>query len=164
MATIYELTDEYVELLNMLEDPDIDPDVLADTMEGLSGEIEVKADGYAKVIAELNSAIAGLKAEIERLTNRKTTMENNVKYLKSTLQFAMETTGKTKFKTELFSFGIQKNPASVVIDEPYLENIPDKYLIPQDPKIDKVKIKEDLKAGIDIGIAHLEQSQSLRIR
>ena len=164
MATIYELTDEYVELLNMLEDPDIDPDVLADTMEGLSGEIEVKADGYAKVIAELNAAIAGLKAEIERLTNRKTTMENNVKYLKSTLQFAMETTGKTKFKTELFSFGIQKNPASVVIDEPYLENIPDKYLIPQDPKIDKVKIKEDLKAGIDIGIAHLEQSQSLRIR
>lgn len=164
MATIYELTDEYVELLNMLEDPDIDPDVLADTMEGLSGEIEVKADGYAKVIAELNAAIAGLKAEIERLANRKTTMENNVKYLKSTLQFAMETTGKTKFKTELFSFGIQKNPASVVIDEPYLENIPDKYLIPQDPKIDKVKIKEDLKAGIDIGIAHLEQSQSLRIR
>lgn len=164
MATIYELTDEYVDLLNMLEDPELDPEVLADTMEGLSGEIEAKADGYAKVIAELNAEIAGLKAEIERMTNRKTTMENNVKYLKSTLQFAMETTGKTKFKTELFSFGIQKNPASVVIDEPYLENIPDKYLIPQDPKIDKVKIKEDLKAGIDIGIAHLEQSQSLRIR
>ena len=164
MATIYELTDEYVELLNMLEDPEIDPEVLADTMEGLSGEIEAKADGYAKVIAELNAAIAGLKAEIERLTNRKTTMENNVKYLKSTLQFAMETTGKTKFKTDLFSFSVQKNPASVVIDEPYLENIPDKYLIPQDPKIDKAKIKEDLKAGIDIGIAHLEQSQSLRIR
>ena len=164
MATIYELTDEYVDLLNMLEDPELDPEVLADTMEGMSGEIEAKADGYAKVIAELNAEIAGLKAEIERMTNRKTTMENNVKYLKSTLQFAMETTGKTKFKTELFSFGIQKNPASVVIDEPYLENIPDKYLIPQDPKIDKVKIKEDLKAGIDIGIAHLEQSQSLRIR
>lgn len=164
MATIYELTDEYVDLLNMLEDPELDPEVLADTMEGLSGEIEAKADGYAKVIAELNAEIAGLKAEIERMANRKTTMENNVKYLKSTLQFAMETTGKTKFKTELFSFGIQKNPASVVIDEPYLENIPDKYLIPQDPKIDKVKIKEDLKAGIDIGIAHLEQSQSLRIR
>lgn len=163
MATIYELTDEYVELLNMLEDPDIDPDVLADTMEGLSGEIEVKADGYAKVIAELNAAIAGLKAEIERLTNRKTTMENNVKYLKSTLQFAMETTGKTKFKTDLFSFSVQKNPAAVVVDKPLTE-IPDKYLIPQDPKIDKTKIKEDLKAGIDIGIAHLEQSQSLRIR
>lgn len=162
MATIYELTDEYVELLNMLEDPDIDPDVLADTMEGLSGEIEVKADGYAKVIAELNSAIAGLKAEIERLTNRKTTMENNVKYLKSALQFAMETTGKTKFKTELFSFSIQKNPASVVITDE--SRVAHDYMIPQPPKIDKKAIKEALNEGFEFDWAHLEQSQSLRIR
>lgn len=164
MSTLYELTEEYTQLLDLLEDPDLDPEVLADTMEGISGEIEVKADGYAKVIAQLTSSVEGIKAEIDRLQKRKTTLENNIKYVKSTLQFAMETTGKTKFKTDLFSFSVQKNPASVVIDEPYLENIPDKYLIPQDPKIDKAKIKEDLKAGIDIGIAHLEQSQSLRIR
>ena len=74
-------------------------------------------------------------------------------------------TGKEKFKTELFSFGIQSNPAAVIMDEQYLENIPEEYLIPQEPKLDKKKLAADLKAGVDLeGIAHLEQSRSLRIR
>ena len=77
----------------------------------------------------------------------------------------LQATGKTKFKTALFSFGIQKNPAAVVIDEGYIKNIPDRFLIPQDPQIDKKAIKEALKAGEDLeGIAHLEQTESLRIK
>ena len=78
---------------------------------------------------------------------------------------AMILTGKTKFKTELFSFNVQKNPVAVVIDEQYIENIPEEYLIPQDPKVDKQKLKDDLKAGRDLeGIAHLEQTVGVRIR
>ena len=88
-----------------------------------------------------------------------------LKRMKAALQYAMEMTGKTKFKTALFSFGISKNPAAVVMDEGYIENIPKRFLIPQDPVIDKKAIKEALKAGEDLeGIAHLEQSESLRIR
>lgn len=163
--TLYDLTDEYIALLQMAEDPDTDPEVLADTMEALEGEIEDKADGYAKVIRQITADTAGVTAEIERLTKLKKSMEGNVQRLKNNLQFAMEATGKTKFKTGLFSFGIQKNPPSVVMDEQYLENIPEKYLMQQDPVIDKKKIKEDLKAGVDLeGIAHLEQTESLRIR
>jgi hypothetical protein len=117
------------------------------------------------VIRQITADTAGVTAEIERLTKLKKSMEGNVQRLKNNLQFAMEATGKTKFKTGLFSFGIQKNPPSVVMDEQYLENIPEKYLVQQDPVIDKKKIKEDLKAGVDLeGIAHLEQTESLRIR
>ncbi len=43
MSTLYELTDEYRQLLEMLEDPDEDPEVIRDTMEGISGELEDKA-------------------------------------------------------------------------------------------------------------------------
>ena len=164
MGTLYELTAEYAQLLEMATDPDVDPELLADTMEGLGGEIEVKADGYARVIRQIEADVAGIKAEEERLSGRRKTMENNIKRMKEALEMAMRVTGKTKFKTTLFSFNIAKNPPAVVMDEPYVENIPDKYLIQQEPKIDKAKIKEDLKAGIDVGIAHLEQSESLRIR
>ena len=74
-------------------------------------------------------------------------------------------TGKVKFKTALFSFGIRKNPPSVVIDEPYLENIPARFLIPQDPTVDKKAMKDALKAGEDLtGLCHLEQTESLSIR
>ena len=163
--TLYELTSEYLDLLAMLEDPDVDEDLINDTLEGIDGELEVKADGYARVMRQMDADAKAIKAEEERLANRRKSLENRSAALKSRLQQMMEITGKVKFKTELFSFGIQKNPAAVVMDEQYIENIPECYLIIQEPKIDKQKIKEDLKAGLDLeGIAHLEQTESLRIR
>lgn len=163
--TLYELTTEYMELLAMLEDPDVDDELIADTLEGIDGELEVKADGYARVMRQMDADAKAIKAEEERLANRRKSLENRAANLKTRLQQMMEITGKVKFKTELFSFGIQKNPAAVVIDEQYIENIPEEYLIRQDPKIDRAKLKEDLKAGKDLdGIAHLEQTESLRIR
>lgn len=160
MNTLYELTSEYLQLLEMAEDPDVDLQTIADTMESIGGEIEDKADGYARVMKQIEADTAGIKAEIERLTARKASMENNVKRMKESLQAAMEATGKKKFKTELFSFGIQKNPSRVVLDDV----VPDKYLIPQEPKVDRNSIKAALQAGEVLNYAHLEQSESLRIR
>ena len=163
--TLYELQDEYRVLLEMAEDPEVDMDILTDTMEALDGELEVKADGYARVLKQLEADMANLKGEEKRLATRRTAIEKSMKRMKSVLQAAMELTGKTKFKTELFSFNIQKNPAALKMDEDDLGKIPPKYLIPQDPKIDTAKLKEDLKAGKDLeGIAHLEQSMGLRIK
>ena len=163
--TLYELTNDYINLLALAEDPDTDPEVLADTLEGLDGQLEDKADNYAKVIRQIESDVNGLKAEIERLQARKTAAQNNIDRMKANLEQMMIATDKTKFKTELFSFGIQKNPAKVVMDEQYIENVPEEYLKYKDPEIDRKKIAEDLKAGKDLeGIAHLEQSESLRIR
>ena len=155
MATLYQLTDDYLTLLEMAEDPDIDEQAL----------LEDKAEGYAKVIRTLEGDAAACDAESKRLRNKKQAIENNIRRMKQALQITMEVTGKTKFKTALFSFNIQKNPAAVVMDEQYIENIPERFLIPQDPQIDKKAIKEALKAGEDLeGIAHLEQTESLRIR
>ena len=163
--TLYELTEDYMNLLELAEDPDIDEQAFTDTLEGIEGALEDKAEGYAKVIRTLEGDAAACDAESKRLRNKKQTIENNIKRMKAALQYAMQATGKTKFKTALFSFGIQKNPAAVVIDEGYIKNIPDRFLIPQDPQIDKKAIKEALKAGEDLeGIAHLEQTESLRIR
>ena len=163
MATLFDLTGKWLELYDMADDPDMDADMWFDTIEGLEGEIEDKADGYAKVITQLNADATAIKAEEDRLYRRRTTIENRIKNMKSRLQGMMEITGKKKIKTELFSFGIQKNPASVVIDDEKM--IPGEFLIPQAPKIDKTAIKDALKAGVDMaGVAHLEQTQSLRIR
>ena len=165
MSTLYELTNDYMNLLELAEDPDIDEQAFMDTLEGIEGALEDKAEGYAKVIRTLEGDAAACDAESKRLRNKKQTIENNIKRMKTALQFAMQATGKTKFKTALFSFGIQKNPAAVVMDEAYIENIPERFLIPQDPQIDKKAIKEALKNGEDLsGLAHLEQTESLRIR
>ncbi len=165
MSSLYELKDDYLYLQNLMENPEVDEQTIRDTMEGIEGELEIKAEAYAKVILNIESDISVIKSEEKRLADRRKTLENNIKRMKEALQYVMETTGKTKFKTELFSFNVQNNPASVVMDEQYIENIPEEYLIPQEPKIDRNKIKDAIKAGKDLGgIAHLEQSQSLRIK
>ena len=165
MATLYQLTDDYLTLLEMAEDPDIDEQALKDTMEGIEGALEIKAEGYAKIIRMLEGDAAACDAESKRLRNKKQAIERNIDRMKAALQYAMQATGKTKFKTPLFSFNIQKNTPSVVMDEQYIENIPERFLIHKDPEINRAAIKSAIKAGEDVGgIAHLEQTESLRIR
>ena len=163
--TLYEVVQDYLTIQHMMEDPDLDPQTLADTMEGIEGELEVKADGYAKVIRNMEADIDAIKAEMTRLSDRKKTIEKNIQTLKLALQKAMEITGKTKFKTELFSFGVRTNAPAVVMDEQYIENIPERFLKYSEPTINKVAIKEAIQNGEDLeGLAHLEQGSSLMIK
>ena len=164
--TLYELTNDYMELLQMAEDPDIDEQAFLDTLEGIEGALEDKADNYAKVMRMLDSDALAIREEERRLKARREAIENNIRRMKSALQYAMEATGKTKFKTTLFSFGIQNNPASVVMDEYDIENIPERFLKYKDPEIDRKAIKDAIKAGDEdaMDIAHLEQTRGLRIK
>ena len=162
MSTLYELTEQFQELLSMALDPDVDEQALADTMEGIECEIKEKADGYAKVIKSLEADVEALKAEEARLAGRRKNISANIDRMKRALESSMRATGKTKFKTTLFSFGIQKNPPSLKIDMP--DRAPDEFLIPQEPKVDTVAIKKELKEGVVYDWCHLEQSESLRIR
>ena len=161
MATLYEITGDYLKLLDMAEE--LDEEVFRDTLEGIEGELEIKADGYAKVIAELDNRSEGLDREIKRLTDRKKAIGTNIARIKGNLESAMIATGKTKFKTELFNFGIQKNKPRLVLDKG-IEDIPLDYYIFQDPIADKEKIAQELKEGKELDFAHLEQGESLRIR
>lgn len=164
MANIYELTQDYLKIMSMMEDPELDFDTLADTLEAVEGALEVKAENYAKIIKNLEGDIAAIKSEVDRLSEKKRTIENNIKNMKLTLQSSMEITGKTRFKTGLFSFGIQKNAPSVVVDT-NINNLPPEFLKFREPEVNKTKLKEAIMNGEDLeGFAHLEQSESLRIR
>ena len=169
MSTLYQIPEEMQQLLALAEDPeveDINPEVFRNTFEMLEMDFEDKADAYAKVIRELEDRDAAIKGEVDRLTARRRNIQNSISRMKEALQGAMVSVGKPKFSTTLFSFGIQKNPASVVIDDE--KRLPDIFIIPQPPKIDKVSLKEMLKKGDNAamfeGIAHLEQTEGLRIR
>lgn len=162
--TLYKLTEQLRLLYELAEDPDTDQQALLDTFEGLKGEIEDKADGYAMVNAQLKADEEALKNEIDRLQTRKRAIENNRKRLMQALQQSMEALDIPKMKTQLFSFTIRNNAASVVIDEQYIENIPSEF-VKVEMSVDRAGIKEALKAGRDLeGIAHLESSRSLMIR
>ena len=168
MASLYDLTGDYAKFAEYMEQVELEPEMqeaLEDALNNLDEDIEIKLENYAKIIKNFESDIAGLKAEEERLAKKRKAMENSIKHMKERMTIAMQQTGKLDIKGELFKFKVQANPPAVVMDVNYIEDVPEKYLIAQDPKIDKKKLAEDLKAGVDLdGVAHLEASASVRIR
>lgn len=168
MASIYELSNEFLTLWTLMEEGTLDEEALAGAFDTAVGDLSAKLEGYCKFIKNLESDIAGLKEEEKRLSTRRKTMENTIERAKAAMQNAMNTAGEKKLPAGTFTVSIQANPPKVVLDEPYIENIPEKYLVPQEPTINKKLILEDLKEGFAIpeleGVAHLETGDSLRIR
>lgn len=163
MANIYELTTEWQNVFEMLLDPEIPEDAVFDTIEMIEVDMDTKADNYAKLIKSMDGDVGAIDQEIKRLQERKATITNRKTQLKVNLEYMMRATGRTKFKTALFSFGIQKNggvpPLMLAPDIP----IPAEYLKPGDP--DTAKIRQALENGEALSFAAFgERGESLRIR
>lgn len=173
MANLYDLTANWQQVYNMEE---IDEGTWFDTLSAIDEAIEDKGNNIAKLIRSLETDAEAYKTEAERFTAKRKVAENKIVRLKEYLKGSMELLEKPKFKTELFSFGIQNNPASVEIDDPG-------RLIAEYPAIadaehqervykgfksafseEKKHLKDRLKSGEEINGAHLEQTRSLRIR
>ena len=155
---LYELSLAFQDVQNM----DLDPEVMKDTLDSIEDAIENKAENIAKLIRNLESDVSAYKEEEDRLKTKRQATENKVKWLKTYLEDNMKLTGKTKFKSGRINFSIQKNPVSVNITDEKI--IPEEFLIPQPPKVDKTSLKEILKRGIEVPGAELKQTEGLRIR
>ena len=155
---LYELSLAFQDVQNM----DLDPEVMKDTLDSIEDAIESKAENIAKLVRNLESDVTAYKEEEDRLKTKRQATENKVKWLKTYLEDNMKLTGKTKFKSGMFNFSIQKNPANVNITDEKI--IPEEFLIQQPPKVDKTSLKEILKRGIEVPGVELKQTEGLRIR
>ena len=165
MANIYEFMAGFAALWSLIEDETVDDAVIEDCFTNMTDDLKDKLENCCKYIKNQEAVIAGLKEEEKRMSAKRKAAENGIERLKKLMQMAMTTAGEKKLPCGTFTVSLQKNPESVVMDEQYIENIPEEYLKYKDPEIDRAKIKEHLKAGVNLeGIAHLEQSEGLRIR
>lgn len=162
MASLYEIKGQFLQLMQMMDEVDGDMTVIEDTLEAIEGELEEKAENYAKIIREYEAEADKFKAEKERLEHMQVSAQNKAKYLKDMLHKAMIDTGKTKFKTELFSFGIQKNGGKAPLIMKEGIEIPIEYTKAEP---DMGKIREALEKGELLTFAELgERGEHLRIR
>lgn len=173
MSTLYDLIDDYQRFSEILECEDTDEaikDDLKEAVDNLAEDVEAKIDDYGKAISNRKANIKARQAEIERLQALNDADNRAIDRMKGICEQAMRITGKPKVKTTFYNFYFQKNPESVVLEEGYIENIPEEFLIYQEPKVNKTAIKEALKGDDEAlkerleGIAHLEQTESIRIR
>lgn len=162
--TIYEITADFVQINELLENAIDENGELRDLTESENQEIkkwfeenaknlEEKADNYGKFITNLKvmaeeaeNARKMYKAELDRLSTRAKVFENRRKSVLSALQYAMGILGKEKIKTGLFSFGIQNSPMSINIESAKVSDIPEEYL-KREITISKSAINAAIKKG-----------------
>ena len=157
MATLYELTGQFLEIYSM----DIDDETKLDTLEAIdwTSDYETKVEGYVKVIKSLEADIEARKNEKKRLDGLNKSDQTKIDNLKAALAVSMTETGQTKVDTTLFKVGFRKSEAVVV----YETKLPKKYQVAT-YKPDKKTLKELLKSGKRIKGAVLEERSNLSIR
>lgn len=165
MASIYELTESMEKIWQLMAEGEIEDSVLEEIFDDTTVELSEKLEGYCKFIKNIESDIQGLKAEEKRLAERRKVMENTIERSKSAMQKALVVSGEKKITCGSFLVYMQKNPEKVVMDESLIENVPERFLKIPEPEVDRTALKEALKNGEDLdGLAHLEQTESLRIK
>jgi predicted nuclease with TOPRIM domain len=157
---LYELTSQYQELVDMDTTTAEDMDAYNVLMNELTGDITAKADNVAAVIKTLDAEADALAEEVKRLQDRKRALSNKSDGLRMYLHHNLKESGLDKVQGHLFTVALQKNPASVQVEESILAD--EWFVVTKSP--DKTKIKDALKAGQVIEGATLWQSESLRIR
>jgi hypothetical protein len=91
MASLYELTGQYLEIYNM----ELDEETKLDTLDSIDWEIEyeTKVENYIKVMKNIDADVEARKAEIKRLTELNKADEKKKEHLKEDLKNGLEIIG-----------------------------------------------------------------------
>ena len=165
MTALYELAAEYRADAEKLADMDLDEQTLADTLEGLSGELEVKAQNVIMFTRNLEATAAAIKEAEAQMAARRKALENRAAGLRRYVLENMQFAGIQKIECPLFKLSIRDNPAAVDIYEPGL--IPVQFMKqpePPPPAPDKTAIKAAITAGTEVPGARLTKGTRLEIK
>ena len=157
MANLYELSNQFAMIQQLIEDG---VEGFEQALADIQGEISEKLDGYAMVIKNIESDIAGLKAEEKRLSERRKAMENNVIQMKERMADTLKTVDGQRLKTEKFTFGFRKS-TKVVVDN--IDMIPEDF-VRKLYDVNKTDLKKYMERGAIVNGARLLENQSLSIR
>jgi len=165
MTQLYVLAQDFRAVAEKLADMDLDEQTLADTLEGMAGELEVKATNTAMMIRNLEANAAAIKEAEAAMAARRKALENRAARVKDYLLANMLVAGIQKVESPYFKLAVRENPAAVEIYEPGL--IPAQYMRqpePPPPAPDKTAIKDALKDGQDVPGCKLTRGMRLEIR
>lgn len=162
---LYELAHSYREAADKLADLDLPPEVIEDTLESLSGDLEVKATNTAMVIRNIEASAAAIKEAEAQMAARRKALENRAARVKDYLLANMMVAGIQKIECPYFKLAVRENPPAVEIFEPGL--IPAEFMKtpePPPPAPDKAAIKEAIKAGQEVPGCKLSRGLRLEIK
>lgn len=165
VPTLYEISGEYLSVLDALTDPenDIPADAISDTLDGIEGQLKDKAQNVAMYMRNLESVAASIKEAEQAMAARRKSIEKRTQWLNDYIKRSMESTGITKIESPWFVLSIVKNPPALEITSE--EDLPEAYKHARIViDIDKAAIKDALKSGDNVPGAALTQGTRLVIK
>lgn len=165
LPTLYEIAADYRMRLDLLAELDLDEQTIADTLESLGGEMQIKSQNVAMFIGNLEAQAKAIKEAEATMAARRKAIENRAERVRKYLMENMTFAGISKIECPYFKIAIQDNPPSVVIDD--LGSLPSDYMRqpePPPPAPDKKLIAQAIKDGFNVPGAHLEVGKRLVIK
>jgi len=159
---LYEITSEYLNILNNLE---VDEDgciVNIEEFESIRDSFDSKTENLALFVKSLVSDAEAIKKEEETLYARRKAKENLAERLKLYMTDSFNRLEKTNFETPKCKVSFRKSESVNVIDMDLLPESFKKVKTTIDP--DKTAIKNAIKSGSDIPGAVLETKQNIQIK
>lgn len=161
---LYDLTGELLQLQEMLEDPDIDTDILYDTLAGVEGEYDDKVEGWCMIIRNLTAQADALDIEVKRLNEKKKAVSNRIEWMKRCVFESLKVTGRKKAGGALTA-QIKTNGGKlpVILDKEVEEFPPD--LVKWEAKPDMDEIRKYLDTGVVSPWCHYgERGEHLEVK
>lgn len=164
MFEAFELAAQYRQLADVLAERHDDPQLVADTLESLSGPLDERLENLAKMVRNIETAAKGVEQTLASLENRHAGLERAAQRGRSLMLALMQTSRRERATTALFSIAVKKNPPVVIIERE--ADLPEAFLTfrePPPPTPNKKAIAAALKAGTPVPGARTEQGVRLEI-
>lgn len=164
---LYELTNDYLALLEAIDNDEIPEEAIADTLEAITACIEDKADNIACLLKNLDAECKAIKAEEERLAERRKAKEKSHERIKQYLSETLQRAGLDKVETARNRITFRKSETVEVDEDAFItwaQTHRDDLLTYSAPKANKTEIKKALKGGAEIIGAELRINQNIQIK
>lgn len=137
---------------------DDDAEVVHDAIEGETNLFEALAYAVRRT-GEDEATVEALKAYENQIKDRRQRLEKRIDAVYAAIGVAMDTAGEKRFDTPFGTIGVRPGNSKVNITEE--SDIPAKFWVPQDPKLDKTAVKKALQENEDVPGAHLSNGESV---
>ena len=124
---LYEITGRLAYLREMIESEAISEEDAADTMEAILQEQEDGYENAVKWIRDLEAEIEAVKAEAEKLAEKKKALEGRRERVKQAIMRSMSTSGQKKVKAGIFTIA-EKKPAVKYVPSVSVDEMPQELL------------------------------------
>jgi Siphovirus Gp157 len=141
-----------------VEDPTLDEQTLADTVDGLTDLHEILGALIRAALAD-EALASGLKTRIAEMEDRLSRLQDRAAKRRQIAKKVMTELDLKKLEAPDFTASIRQGlPSLMVVNE---NEIPSLYWEPRDPKLDRATLLADLKQGTEVQGAALSNPEPI---